>query len=61
MCVSFNTTVSLVMSLWFNFLDSLINQVSHSKNELQPQLIRYDASVDAKASNQSLTFSVNGS
>ena len=33
----------------------LINQASHSKNDLQPQLIRYYASVDADVPNQSLT------
>ena len=33
--------------------------MSH-QNGLQPQLIRYDASVQADAPNQSLTLSVNG-
>ena len=38
-----------------------MNQASHSKNELQPlTLIRYDASTDADALNQSLTPSANG-
>ena len=34
--------------------------MSHSKKGLQPQLIRYDVSVDADALNQSLMLSVNG-
>ena len=39
-----------------------LNKPSESlqKNGLQVQLIRYDTSVDTDASNQSLTFSVNG-
>ena len=37
-----------------------MNQVSRSKNGLQPQLIRNDASVDADAPNQSVTLSVGG-
>ena len=39
----------------------LINQVSYSKNtcKTKPQLIRYDADIDAVATNHSLTLSVN--
>ena len=41
-------------------LKFLTNQRSRSKNGLQPQLITYDASVDADAPNQPLMLSVNG-
>ena len=34
--------------------------MSHSKNRLQPQLIKYDASTDADALNQSLKLGVTG-
>ena len=44
---------------WLNYLDFLINQVSCSKNGLQPELITYDASVDAEVPNQSLMLSIN--
>ena len=47
--------------LRLNCLDYLINQGNHSQNGLQPQLLIYDASVDADAPNQSLTISVNES
>ena len=38
--------ISLAILLSINYLDFLINQESHSKNRLQPQMIRYDASID---------------
>ena len=38
----------------------VINQVRHSKNGLQPQLIRYVSSGGTNAPNQSLMLSVNG-
>ena len=57
--VTINTAMSLVISLWLNCLDYLINQMSHSKNRLQRQLIKYDASTDADALNQSLKLGVN--
>ena len=38
-----------------------MNQMSYSKNGLEPQSIRYDANIDADATNQLLTLSVNGS
>ena len=50
----------LVISLCVNCLDFLINEASYSKNGLQHQLIRYDASIDGDAPNQSLTLSVDG-
>ena len=36
-----------------------INQVDYSKYMLQPQLMRYNASVDTPAPNKSLMLSVN--
>ena len=45
--VSLNAAMSIVISRWLNYLDFLINQVNHSKNGFQPQLIRYESSVDA--------------
>ena len=53
--VSINGAMSLAIFPWLNCLDFLTNQVSFSKNGLQPQLIRYDTSSDAEAPNQSLT------
>ena len=47
--------IALIKSLRF-----LINQESHSKNGLQPKLVRYDARFDTDAQNQSLTLIVNG-
>ena len=38
----------------------LKSQESHSKNGLQPQLMRYDASIDADGPNQSMTLSLDG-
>ena len=38
----------------------MINQASCSKKGLQPQLIRYDVSIDNNASYQSLTLNVDG-
>ena len=35
-----------------------MNQVSRSKNGLQPQLMRYDGNVDTDPPNKSLTLSV---
>ena len=53
--------MSLALSLQLKcFRISLFNQVSRSKNELQPQLIQYDGSVDVDAPNHSLTLSANG-
>ena len=52
--------MSLLVSFLLNCLDFLINQASLSKNGWPSQLMRYDTSVDTDASNQSLTFSVNG-
>ena len=43
-----------------NGLYFLVNRGSHSKNGLQPQLIRYDTSVDTDAPNQSLPLAVDG-
>ena len=43
--------MSLPISLILNCLDFLINQTSHFKNGLQPQLIGFDASVDYDTSN----------
>ena len=57
--VRVNAAVSLVIALWLKYLDFLMNQTSHSKYGLQPQLIRYDTSIDADAPNKSLTLSVN--
>ena len=39
------------------FLSS--SRPNHSKNGLQPQLIRYDASVEADTPNRSLAIGVN--
>ena len=50
------TDTSKNITLATTSLRPLINQVSHSKNGLQP---RYDASIDADVPNVSLTFSVN--
>ena len=50
----------LAISLWLNCSNFLINQASHSKNELQLKLIRYDAIINVDALNQSLVLSVNG-
>ena len=41
-----NTQSTLNISLCLNFLNFLKYQASHSKNGLQPQLIRYDANCD---------------
>ena len=49
-----------VISLRLDHSYFLIKQVSRSKNGLQPQLIRYDASVDAGAPTKALTLSVIG-
>ena len=57
--VSVNTAMSLTIYFRLNCLDFFMNQANHSQNGLQPQLIRYDASVDADAPNQSWTLSVN--
>ena len=48
-----------VKSIQLNCLDFLVNQVIHSKNGSQPQLIRYDTNIDADAPSQSLPLSVN--
>ena len=58
--VSRTDAMVLAISLWLNCLNFLINQRSHSKNELQLQLIRYDASINVDALNQSLVLSLNG-
>ena len=58
--VSDNAAMSLAILPWLHCSDLLINQGSHSKNGLRPQLIRYDASVGTDAPNQSLTLRVNG-
>ena len=58
--VSVSAAMSLVISLSLNCLDFLINQVSRSRNGLQPKLIRYDTCVEADTTNQSLTLSVKG-
>ena len=44
---------NIASNIALNCLDFLINHKSHSKNGLQPKLIRYDASVDTEAPNQS--------
>ena len=49
--ISGNASMLLGISLRLNCLHFLINQVSHSKNGSQPELIRYDASVDANTPN----------
>ena len=48
------------ISLRLDYSGFLIKQVSRSKNGLQPQLIRYDASVDAGAPTKTLTLSLIG-
>ena len=49
--VSVNAAISIVISLWLNCLDFLMNQASHSRNGLQPQLMIDNASVDADTPN----------
>ena len=60
--ISVNGMMLLVTSLLhrLNYLDSLINRASQCKYGLQPQLIRYNTSIDTDTPNQSLTLSVNG-
>ena len=58
----FTLTISIKTAISFLLicLDFLINQVGHSKNRLQPQLIRCDTSIDTDAPNQSLKLSATG-
>ena len=55
--VSVSVNAAMSLTKLFSFL---VNQMSHSINGLQPQLIRYMAIVDTDAPNQSLTLGVNG-
>ena len=57
--VSVYSAMLLTTWLGLNCLDFLINQMGCTKNWLQPQLLKYDASIDGDAPNQSFTLSVN--
>ena len=52
-CQCCDVTVTLIELLRF-----LNKQASRSKNGLQPELVRYDTTVNVDARNQSLTLSV---
>ena len=54
-CCNVSSDIALI-----KLLDILMNEVSCSKNGLRPQLIRYNASVDTDAPNQSFLLNVNG-
>ena len=58
--ISVHAIIALAILVGLNYFAFLINQKSCSKNGLRSQLIRYNASVDADAIDQSSMLSVNG-
>ena len=56
-CQYCNVASDITLIKLLKFLNKPIQLL---QNGLQPQLIRYDVSIDADASNQSLTLGING-